>query len=50
MASGENAFAAEGECAWGRAVYSEYDLQANGDLTGINSRSTDIMGGVQMAI
>ncbi|MDN2580994.1 autotransporter domain-containing protein [Aquibium sp. ELW1220] len=50
MAGGENAFAAEGECAWGRAVYSEYDLQANGDLTGFNTRSTEVMGGVQMAI
>ena len=51
MAGGENAFAAEGECAWGRAVYSEYDLEAaNGDLTGFNTRSTEIMGGVQMAI
>ncbi|WP_187967969.1 autotransporter outer membrane beta-barrel domain-containing protein [Aquibium microcysteis] len=51
MAGGENAFAAEGECAWGRAVYSEYDLNAaNGDLTGFNTRSTEIMGGVQMAV
>lgn len=51
MAGGENAFAAEGECAWGRAVYSEYDLEAaNGDLTGFNTRSTEVMGGVQMAI
>lgn len=50
MAGGENAFAAEGECAWGRAVYSEYDLEANGDLTGFNTRSTELMGGVQMAI
>jgi outer membrane autotransporter protein len=50
MADGENAFAAEGECAWGRAVYSAYDVDANGDLTGFKSRSMEVMGGVQMAI
>ncbi|MFN3547319.1 MAG: autotransporter domain-containing protein [Mesorhizobium sp.] len=50
MGSGENAFGAEGECAWGRFVYSDYDLEGNGDLTGFSSRSTEIMGGVQMAI
>ena len=50
MASGENSFGAEGECAWGRVVYSDYDLEGNGDLTGFSSRSAEVMGGVQMAI
>ncbi|RST86918.1 autotransporter domain-containing protein [Aquibium carbonis] len=50
MASGENAFGAEGECAWGRAVYSAYDLAANGDNSGFNSRSVEMMGGVQVAV
>ena len=49
--AGDNAFAAEGECAWARGVYSTYDRTAvGGDLTGFESRSTEIMGGVQMAI